>query len=124
MVLHLARLARVELVDRVHEFPQVARRYRVGQRVVARRHDALSRQHLEPADFGEQLLMLADDVPVAAPQVDLRGERVGDGHVAALAPERRVVARCRLVMEDDEVADAFVFEVALAVELGADRRRR
>ena len=69
--------------------------------------------HLQPGHVREQLIAFAEDPAMAAEQVDLLAQRVGDVHVPAVAPELRIVALRGVVVQDDEVADALVFELRL-----------
>ena len=86
--------------------------------MVSARDDALADHHLQPAQFGEQLAVLAVDPAVAAEQIHLALQGVGDAHRPAVVPERRVVALRGLVVQDDEVADTLVFELGLRVVFG------
>jgi hypothetical protein len=88
------------------------------QRIVAARNDPLPQEDLDPALLGEEFVVLAEHPAVGGEEVHLPPQRRGDLHVAAMAPEGRVVAVALggLVVQDDEVADALVFEVALAIE--------
>src|SRR3546814_6839566 len=83
--------------------------------MIGPRRDILARQHLEPADFDEQFVALANDLPLTAEQRDLVRERLGNVHLAAADPEGRVGALVGVIVEDDEVADALIIEADAGV---------
>ena len=62
-------------------------------------------------------LVFEGDPPAAAKQIDAIRQRFGNVHVAAVLPQRRVVAAGRLVVQDDEVAHVLVFVDLQAVVL-------
>src|SRR3546814_13810816 len=71
------------------------------------------------SDFDEQLVALADKLALTSEQRDLARQRLRDRHLAAPRPEGRVGALVGVIVEDDEVADAFVIEANPAV-IGVD----
>ncbi len=81
------------------------------QWIVAARHDSLAEEDLDPAFLAEQLVVLAEDAAVRAPQVDLALKRRRQLHRPAIFPEI-AVALVRPIVEHDEVADAFPLEIA------------
>src|SRR5437763_10231676 len=95
------------------------------ERIVAFRHDSLANENLDPALLAEQLVVLAEDPAVRAPQIDLILKRGRQLHRAAIFPQI-TVALVRPIVKRDEVAYALPFEIALAIELVDGRfvRRR
>src|SRR5689334_25168326 len=89
----------------------------IGKGMVALRMNALPLHHLYPAQLAEQLIVLAEEAAVAAIQVDLVLQRWWYFHGAAVLPERRVVTLRGLVVQDDKVTHALVFDARLRVEL-------
>src|SRR3546814_19348644 len=69
--------------------------------------------------FRAQLVALADKLALTSEQRDLARQRLRDRHLAAPRPEGRVGALVGVIVEDDEVADAFVIEANPAV-IGVD----
>src|SRR3546814_15793966 len=59
--------------------------------------------------------MLAKHAPRRSEHRDLFGEPFGRFERAAIGPEVRVVARRRLVVEDEEIADVDIFAHRLAI---------
>ena len=57
------------------------------ERIVAARHDALAEEHLDPAFLAEQLVVLAENAAVRAPEVDLALKRRRQLHRPAIFPE-------------------------------------
>lgn len=89
----------------------------VDDRMVAGRDDALPQHHLHPARQREELVAGAEIPPPVAEHVDLPLQGVGDRHGPAVVPERAVVPPRGAVVQDQEVARAFVFERRFLVEL-------
>src|SRR6185295_3707471 len=75
--------------------------------VIVRRDDTLTEQHLHPRIHTEQLVLALIRESTLAKQADTARQRIRNLHVPAVAPERCVVPRGRVVVEDDEVADSF-----------------
>ena len=94
---------------------------RVGERGIAGGQHPLPDQHLQPAEFGEQFLMLAGDAAIGAEQRQLVRQAIGDAHRPAIGPEGFGPA-IGVIMQDQEIADRAPFEIGLAVELGDVRR--
>src|ERR1700688_1412678 len=81
----------------------------VYQWVVMQGPHFLSQQHRQPVAGGEQFEVIVHD-PAGLPElIDLVVERVGNRHRLALAPEGCVVPSRRLVVQNHEVPDPFVF---------------
>ena len=116
MLRHLGNLATVQPFDHFHVFGEIRARNGIRNRVVARGNNPLANKDLKPADFGEQFLVLARDLRISTPQLDLCGKRVGNGLATPSHPER-LDAFIGAVVQDDEVANALIFEIALTVEL-------
>jgi hypothetical protein len=95
----------------------------VGALVVTRREHALAEIDRNPARVEEHALAILHDAPAAAKQLHLLRQAVGDRHRPDVVPEVRIVAFGGMVMEDQEVADAIIFQVDDAVELVAIARR-
>src|SRR5690606_10308885 len=93
------------LLDVSEPSAQLVFAHHVDQRIVAARADVLTDHDREPARIVEELVVLAEDAAAVSEQIHLVLEEVGDAHVAAVVPERRVVALGRLVVEHDEIAD-------------------
>ncbi len=95
-------------------------RFGVGQEVgggmVAAGLDPLADQDRQPARLGEELVMLAENPPGGAEHRQLFRQPLRRGEVAAIIPERRIVARRGVVMQHQEVADVDVFAQRLVVE--------
>jgi len=89
--------------------------------VITLGHDVLAEHHLQPASLGEQLLVFAHDLAAGAEQRDLARCALGQLQLRAVAPEWRVIALGRLVVQHQKIAHAFVFVAGLAVELIAQR---
>src|SRR4029077_19518408 len=68
-----------------------------------------------PAGRREELGTIAEKAPGLGEQPYIFTQRVGNIHVPAVAPQLRVVALRGAVMQDQEVADALVFELSLRV---------
>jgi len=82
--------------------------------------DSLADHHCQPARFGEQFLVLANDAPGAAKDVDLVRQAVRRFERPAIVPEVGVVALRRAIMQHQEVADIDVFlhrELVVTVDL-------
>ena len=77
---------------------------------------------LQPCHVREQLMAFTEYPAVAAVQIYLLSQRVGNLHVPAIAPELRIVTLRGMVMQDDEIPDALVFELRFAIELGNIQR--
>src|SRR3546814_15169014 len=73
--------------------------------MIACRLDSLPRHHRQPARLGEQFVMLAEDASRGAEHLELGLQPLGRREVAALIPERLVVALGGVIMEHAEIAD-------------------
>ena len=93
-----------------------------GERMNARWNNALADHHLQPAGLGEKLFMLTINAARRAEEIELGLQRRRHGHFAPLDPEGGVRPLIRVVMENDEIADALEFEARLAIEF-IDQRR-
>jgi len=91
---------------------------RIGHRIVSAHADTLPHHHRRPAGFGEQLVILAKDLTILTEQCNFLAEAVGDRHVAAIVPERAVVARRAVIMENEEVTNARIFLAGQPVDRG------
>ena len=89
----------------------------VRQRMIGARPQSLTPHHLQPADLVEELLVVPDDGAVRFEQRDLVGEARGKLDLPASAPQL-ALAPVQTIVEQDEVADRFPFEIGLGVELG------
>src|SRR5690606_13296517 len=87
------------------------------QRIISARHHPLAEEDLYPAFFAEQFFVLAEDPPVGAKEIHLSLQGRRRLHCLAIAPKLAVLALGRLEVENDEIADAFVLERRLAIEL-------
>src|SRR5207244_12406797 len=87
----------------------------VDRGVIAVGHEVLSHHHLHPARKGEHLVGVAEEAAAVAEQADVVGELLRNLHGAAVLPERRVAPLGRVVMQDQEVADALELEHRLLV---------
>ena len=95
----------------------------IDQRVVVLRPNLLAEKHRKPVRRCEELVTIAHD-PAAVPELlDLVGQRLWNLHVAAVLPQRRIVTRCRLVVKNEEVADALVLIRGHPVVLIDEHRR-
>ena len=94
----------------------------IRQRMIGTRAQSLPVHDLQPGHVREQLVALAKNPAMALVQVYLLTQRIGDFHVPAVAPELRIVALRGMVVQDDEIPDAFVLELRLAIELGDIQR--
>ncbi|PAV70131.1 hypothetical protein WR25_17275 [Diploscapter pachys] len=92
---------------------------RVCGRLPGRWHQPLAQAHRDPARHAEQIVTLAEQPPLAAPQLQLAGQAVRQRHGADAIPEWRVGPPGLGIMQDDEVADVLVQIVQLAVEFVA-----
>ena len=79
-------------------------------------HDALTHHYCCPACFGEKLVIFTEDLAIQAEQVRLFGQGFGYGHVAAIIPERAVIAAGGIIVQDQKIADAGIFFAGQAVE--------
>ena len=75
----------------------------------------------QPAGRVEHFPPIADELAPRGPQGDLALQRLGDRHLATVAPEVRVGPPVQLVVQDDEVADPLHLARGLVVELVQDR---
>ena len=91
--------------------------HQIGDRMMLLRHDALAEHDLDPGVLGEQLVRHAEHAAGLAEQVDAMLERRRNVHVAAGAPERRVLAIRHVVVQDDEVADVLDLGIRLLIVL-------
>ena len=73
--------------------------------------DALAGVDRDPARIEEHALAVLHDAAAAAEQLHLLGQAVRDRHGAHIVPERRVDARGRVIMQDQEIADAIIFKI-------------
>src|SRR3546814_3941951 len=61
--------------------------------------------------FRSQALRIEFDAPACPPKVHLALQRFGHRHRTDMIPEVRIVASRRMVMEDQEIADAVIFHI-------------
>src|SRR5260370_22698982 len=87
----------------------------IHERIESLRYDSLARQYREPVGVLEQLVAEADEAAMGPEVLDLEAQGLRYGHFPAIPPQRCVAALPRLVVQDDEVPDAFVFQERLAV---------
>lgn len=83
---------------------------------------ALAVHDLQPCHLGEQLVIVANKPAMTAIQGQFALQCPRDLHAAAFSPERKISPLVQVIVKDDEVAHAFVFEPALAVVLVDVRR--
>lgn len=77
--------------------------------VVSLGRQTLSEHHLNPGVDAEKLVGRLVSVRAFAKELDSMGKRVWNVHIAALAPERRVIPTGQLVVQDDEITNLFKF---------------
>src|ERR1700733_13658082 len=85
-----------------------------GQRVVAAGLPFLADQQVQPALHREELILVHHDAAVAAEQLEPFLQALRQLHAPAMTPELPRTLRL-VVMHNQEVADALVFEGDLAV---------
>src|SRR5690606_30534435 len=99
----------------IEKFCKLVLRQRVHQWMVVAWKETLADQYLLPRDLREQLILLAENLTRSLEQFHAAGERVRDGHAAAVAPELAVVALVEAIVEDDQVPHVLPFHVRLPV---------
>jgi hypothetical protein len=88
----------------------------VGQTIVVFGTQALSKEHREPAWRREEPVLVFFNVTAMHEERDFLAQAVGHIHVAAILPELGIVARVRVVVQDQKVAHALILEIDQAVE--------
>jgi Glycosyl hydrolase family 1 len=104
-------------LDVREEAGQLRVTHEVRDRMMLPRQDALTQHDLDPRILGEQLVRHAEHSAGFAKQLDSMSERSRNIHGAAGPPERCVLARGRVVVEHDEIADVLDLGAHLLVEL-------
>src|SRR5205823_1995087 len=98
-----------DITDGGEEARGFVQRKHAHKGIVRLREFALAEEHRNPAVFGEQVVLIAEHAPLAAPEIDLLRQAVWNLHRPAMIPELGIIASGRPIMEDDEVADALLF---------------
>ena len=119
---HACDVALVGALHRREELLELVTRKFVRERVPALRFDALTEHHLHPTGHVEELVLVAHDFPAGTEHLDLFRQRVGNRHGAKHIPERLTFASIGVIMQDDEIADAFHLKGCAAVEIFAVAR--
>ena len=92
-------------------------RHGLGERIVMLGLETLPEVDREPARRREQAVLILLDHARMAEQAHLALEGVRDLHRSAVAPQLRVFAAVEMIVKDQEVADALIFEVHPQIEL-------
>src|SRR5688500_15748796 len=116
MIGHASRVLCKGAFDHIQKFCEPLRLQLVSKRVPRARQNALPNHDLHPPACIKQLIEAGKDPARGTEELDAVLKAVGNLHAAQFIPEGQALTPVRVIVEDDEIADALDLKLSTLVE--------